>query len=140
MNKQQRKLKKHPLIRFVRGIFRLIRVILNSGKNAAELERAKIERAEIRAAELERAEIRATELERAELERAELERAEQERDRLIEERNRELAERYITVGELFNRVEWKDAEPKQPQMATVIQGMKTTLQADTRPAGDVSLN
>lgn len=95
MNRQQqRKLKKHPLIRLIRGIFRLIRVIFKPAKNAR-----------LQAIEL-------AEIERIELERAQIRQAEMEHNRSLAEQQAELAERYITVGDLLDRVQWQSSAPK----------------------------
>lgn len=82
MNRQtQRRLKRNPLIRFVRSVLRLLRVLFRpASKNVREIP---IETA-----------------------------LEIERLRLQEERDRELAEQYITVGELLERVQWQFSEPK----------------------------
>jgi hypothetical protein len=95
MNRQQqRKLKKHPLIRLIRGIFRLIRVIFRPAKNA-------------RLQAIELAETR-----RIELERDRILQAEADRQRILAEQKADLAERYITVGDLLNRVQWQSSAPK----------------------------
>jgi hypothetical protein len=95
MNRQQqRKLKKHPLIRLIRGIFRLIRVIFKPGKNAR-----------LQAIEL-------AEIERIELERSQIRQVEIEQNRILAEQQAALAERYITVGDLLDRVQWQSSTPK----------------------------
>ncbi len=106
MNRQQqRKLKKHPLIRLIRGIVRLMRVIFSPAKPNRRLP-------EIVHPVIDPAAIERAERERAELERAKIaERAELERQQLIAARERELAEKYITVGALLDRVQWKFPEP-----------------------------
>jgi hypothetical protein len=96
MNRQQqRKLKKHPAIRAIRAIFRLLRVIFRPARPVARpiaIDPVAIERAE---------------RERAEFERAE--RADREHRRIVAEQQQVLAEKYITVGALLDRVEWKFA-------------------------------
>jgi hypothetical protein len=115
MNRQQqRKLKKHPLIRFIRGIFRLIRVIFRPAKNGR-----------LQAIEL-------AEIERIELERAQIRQAEIEHHRILAEQTAALAERYITVGDLLNRVQWQSSVPKDVAVTSA-----SKLQA---PTHDVSLN
>jgi hypothetical protein len=92
----QRKPKKHPLIRLIRGILRLVRQIFGSRRlsqqELAEIERARQERLEFKRVEQERSRLQAI----------------QQREQ--EEHDRELAERYITVGALLDRVEWKFPE------------------------------
>jgi hypothetical protein len=111
MNRQQqRKLKKHPLIRLIRGIFRLIRVIFRPAKNA-------------RLQAIELAETR-----RIELERDRILQAEADRQRILAEQKADLAERYITVGDLLNRVQWQSSAPKDVAVTSLS------------PAHDVSLN
>jgi hypothetical protein len=111
MNRQQqRKLKKHPLIRLIRGIFRLIRVIFKPAKNA-------------RLQAIELAETR-----RIELERDRILQAEADRERILVEQKAALAERYITVGDLLNRVQWQSSAPKDGAVMSAS------------PAHDVSLN
>jgi hypothetical protein len=111
MNRQQqRKLKKHPLIRLIRGIFRLIRVIFKPAKNA-------------RLQAIELAETR-----RIELERDRILQAEADRERILVEQKAALAERYITVGDLLNRVQWQSSAPKDVAVTSLS------------PAHDVSLN
>jgi hypothetical protein len=92
----QRRPKKHPLIRLIRGILRLARHVFTarrmSQSELAEIERARQERLEFK---------------RLELERSRLQEAQQLKR---EERDRELAEKYITVGALLDRVEWKFSE------------------------------
>jgi hypothetical protein len=116
MNRQQqRKLKKHPLIRLIRGIFRLIRVIFKPGKNAR-----------LQAIEL-------AEIERIELERSQIRQVEIEQNRILAEQQAALAERYITVGDLLDRVKWQSSAPKE---LVVSSAAKLSI-SQTR---DVSLN
>jgi hypothetical protein len=115
MNRQQqRKLKKHPLIRLIRGIFRLIRVIFKPGKNAR-----------LQAIEL-------AEIERIELERAQIRQAEIEQSRILAEQQAALAERYITVGAILDRVQWQSSAPKNSAVSSA-----TKLRPQNH---DVSLN
>ena len=105
MNRQQRKLKKHPLIRFIRGIFRLLRVIFRTARPATRtipIDPVVIERAE---------------RERAEFERAE--RADLEHKRSLAEQQQALAEKYITVGALLDRVEWKFPATQELELPSV---------------------
>jgi hypothetical protein len=96
MNKQQqRKLKKHPLIRLMRGIVRLIRVIFRPARSNARLSPTEL-----------------AQIERIELERAQIELAQIKHNQILAEESRELAERYLTVGELFDRVQWQFSPPK----------------------------
>jgi hypothetical protein len=92
----QRKPKKHPLIRLIRGVLRLARLVFGSRKlsqtDLAQIDRARQERLEFQRVELERSRIQA---------------AQQQE---LAERDRELAERYITVGALLDRVAWKFPE------------------------------
>jgi hypothetical protein len=92
----QRKTKKHPLIRLIRGIMRLARRVFSSRKlsqtELAEIERARQERLEFKRVELERSRLQAI----------------QQQERA--DRDRDLAEKYITVGALLDRVEWKFPE------------------------------
>lgn len=75
MNRQQtRQLRKHPFVRFIRGVIRLLRVLFRPSKNSA----------------------REIELQRL---------------RVIKAQEQELAERYITVSNLFDRVEWQFIAP-----------------------------
>jgi hypothetical protein len=116
MNRQQqRQLKKHPLIRLIRGIFRLIRVIFKPAKNAR-----------LQAIEL-------AEIERIELERAQIRQAESEHHRILAEQQAALAERYITVGDLLDRVQWQSSAPKNSAV-----GAATKLSSPQ--THDVSLN
>jgi hypothetical protein len=116
MNRQQqRKLKKHPLIRFVRGIFRLLRVIFKPAKNArlqanelAEIDRIEIARAQIRQAEIEESQNLAAQ-------------------------KAAQADKYITVGDLLDQVQWQSSAPKKD--LTVLSTTKLTPHAH-----DVSLN
>jgi hypothetical protein len=95
MNRQQqRKLKKHPLIRSIRAIFRLLRVIFKPAKNAR-----------LQA-------IALAEIERVEQERAQIRQAEIEHNQTLAEQQAALAERYITVGDLLDRVQWQSSAPK----------------------------
>jgi hypothetical protein len=115
MNRQQqRKLKKHPLIRLIRGIFRLIRVIFRPAKNGR-----------LQAIEL-------AEIERIELERTQIRQAEIEQIRSLATQQAALAEKYITVGDLLDRVQWQSSAPKALAVASA-----TKL---TPHAHDVSLN
>jgi hypothetical protein len=115
MNRQQqRKLKKHPLIRLIRGIFRLIRVIFRPAKNGR-----------LQAIEL-------AELERVNLEREQIRQAEIEQSRSLAAQQAALAEKYITVGDLLDRVQWQASAPKALAVASA-----TKL---TPHAHDVSLN
>ena len=119
MNKQQQhKLRKHPFIRFIRGIFRLMRAILDSSKNTAGQERDRIERARIRQAAIDSAEMQRAEIERAEIERTEIERVEQEKANILAAQARELADKYITVGDLFGRVQWKVSSQSDLQLTS----------------------
>ncbi len=113
MNRQQqRKLKKHPLIRAIRGIFRLLRVIFRPARSVHPV-------------------IDPIAIERVERERARI--AQAERDRITQaKREQELAERYITVGALLERVQWKFPEP-------IILDIPLATQLDIRPQ-DVSRN
>ena len=75
MNRQQtRQIRKHPFIRFIRGVIRLLRVLFKPDKHS----------------------VREIELQRL---------------RAIKAQEQELAERYITVGNLFDRVEWQFIAP-----------------------------
>ena len=114
MNKQQqRKLKKHPLIRLIRGIFRLMRVIFRPARSKARL-------------------IELAELERIELERAQIRQAEADYSRSIAEQTAALAEQYITVGDLLDRVQWQSPASKN---------FKITSATKLQPIPpDVSLN
>jgi hypothetical protein len=115
MNRQQqRKLKKHPLIRFVRGIFRLLRVIFKPAKNAR-----------LQAIEL-------AEIERIEIERDRIRQAEIEESRNLAAQQAALAEKYITVGDLLDRVKWQSSAPTALAVPSA-----TKL---TPHAHDVSLN
>jgi hypothetical protein len=117
MNGQQRQPKKHPLIRLIRGILRLARQIFGSRKlSQSEL------------AEIERARQQRLELKRLELDRSRQLAAQQQ---VAAERERELAEQYITVGALLDRIEWKFAE-------TVID-IPADKQSELRPL-DLSRN
>lgn len=113
----QRKPKKHPLIRLIRGILRLARHVFGSRKlsqnELAQIDRARQERLELQRVELERNRLQAI----------------QQQERV--ERERELAEKYITVGTLLDRVEWKFPE-------TVIE-VPADKQAEIRPL-DLSRN
>jgi hypothetical protein len=101
MNRQQqRQLKKHPLIRLIRGIFRLIRVIFKPAKNAR-----------LQAIEL-------AEIERIELERAQIRQAEIEQIRILAAQQAAIAERYITVGDLLDRVQWQSSAPKSTAVSS----------------------
>jgi hypothetical protein len=116
MNRQQqRKLKKHPLIRFIRGIFRLMRVIFRSGSSHPRVSA-----------------IELAEIERIEIERDRILQAEADRERILAEQAAALAERYITVGDLLNRVQWQSSAPKD---VAVTSASKLQI-----PAHDVSLN
>lgn len=116
MNRQQqRKLKRHPLIRLIRGIFRLIRVIFRPAKNAR-----------LQAIEL-------AEIERIELERTQIRQAEIEQSQILAAQQAALAERYITVGDLLNRVQWQSSAPKN---STVLSATKLSIPQ----TNDVSLN
>ncbi len=119
MNRQQqRKLKKHPAIRAIRAIFRLLRVIFRPARPVARpmaIDPVAIERAE---------------RERAELERAE--RADLEHRRIVTEHQQVLAEKYITVGALLDRVEWKFTATPELELPSA-----TNLD---RSLHDVSLN
>jgi hypothetical protein len=104
MNRQQqRRLKKHPLIRLIRGIFRLIRVIFSPGKSHPRVS-----------------EIELAELERVNLERTQIHQAEVDRERILVEQKVALSERYITVGELLDRVQWQSSAPKNVASATKL--------------------
>lgn len=105
MNSQKRRSKKHPLVRFFRAVFRLIRTIFGSGKTV------KLSPSEL------------AEIDRAKAERARSERAESKRLRILAAQELELAERYITVGALLDRVEWKIAASPglEPIVATKIE-------------------
>jgi HD-like signal output (HDOD) protein len=96
MNGQQHRPKRHPLIRLIRGILRLARHIFSSRRlnqnELAEIERARQERLEFKRLELERSRQQAAE------------------QQVLAERERKFAERYITVGALLDRVEWKFPE------------------------------
>ena len=95
MNRQQtRQLRKHPFVRFVRGVIRLLRVLFRPSKNSA----------------------REIELQHS---------------RVIKVQEQELAERYITVSNLFDRVEW--------QFVTPLEIEAPQSKAGTRQH-DVSLN
>jgi hypothetical protein len=113
----QRKPKKHPLIRLIRGILRLVRHVFSSRKltqqELAEIDRARQERLEFQRVELERSRLQSTQ------------------QQASAARERELAEKYITVGALLDRVEWKFAE-------TVIE-VPADKQAEIRPL-DLSRN
>jgi hypothetical protein len=115
MNRQQqRKLKKHPLIRFVRGIFRLLRVIFKPAKNA---RLQAIELAEIERIEIERDRIRQTEIEESQN---------------LAAQKAALVEKYITLGDLLDRVKWQSSAPNS---VAVLSATKLTPHAH-----DVSLN
>jgi hypothetical protein len=117
MNGQQRRPKKHPFIRLMRGIMRLARQIFGSRKlsqsELAEIERARQERVEFKRVELERSRQQAAE------------------QQVIADRERQFAEKYITVGALLDRVEWKFPE-------TVID-IPAAKQSEIRPL-DLSRN
>ena len=113
MNKQQHKLKKHRLIRLIRGIFRLVRVIFRPARSKARLSEL-------------------AELERIELERTQIRQAEADYSRNIAEQKAALAEKYITVGDLLDRVQWQSSAPKD---LAVSSAMKLKPQSH-----DVSLN
>jgi hypothetical protein len=114
----QRKTRKHPLIRLIRGILRLARLVFGS-RRASQSELAQIERAR-----QERLEFKRVELERARLQAA------QQQERVA--RDRELAEKYITVGALLDRVQWQFPEP-------MLLDIPAETKAEIRPL-DVSRN
>jgi hypothetical protein len=102
MNRQQqRKLKKHPLIRLIRGIVRLIRVIFKPAKNAR-----------LQAIEL-------AEIERIEQDRAQIRQIEIEQSQILAAQQAALDERYITVGDLLDRVQWQSSTPKPTAVLSV---------------------
>ncbi len=113
----QRKPRKHPIIRLIRGILRLARLVFGARKlsqnDLAQIDRARQERLEFQRVELEHSRIQETQ------------------QRELAERERELAEQYITVGALLDRVEWKFPE-------TIID-IPAAKQAEIRPL-DLSRN
>lgn len=75
MNRQTKsRLKKHPFIRFIRGVIRLLRILFRPDRNSA------------REIQLERVEI-------------------------LTAHEPELTEQYITVGNLFDQVDWQFVVP-----------------------------
>jgi hypothetical protein len=107
------KLKRNPIVRFIRGIFRLLRVLFKP--KPKNLRAIQDERSEQIRAELARRQI---ELEQQQIE---LERRERERERLI------------TVGALFDRVKWQAPE------LTILQDQSSDRSTIVRPH-DVSRN
>lgn len=104
---QKRRIKRHPLIRFIRGVVRLFRVLFGPRKQRVIPPPSAIDRAEI------------------------------ERERMLEQQRQELAERYITVGELLARVQWQ-AEPES-ELATATTSTAVATQL-APPTFDVSRN
>jgi hypothetical protein len=79
-NNKHRKLKRHPLVRFIRGVFRLFRVLCRPQRDLGRLDDQTQEIARLNAQR------------QAELEEIRLER-----------------EKSITVGELFAQVKWQSS-------------------------------
>lgn len=102
-SRKHSKLKRNPLVRFIRGIFRLIRVLFRPKKQ--QQQSIHDDRQARLAAELARQEELARQLE-------------------LEHRERE---RLITVGALFDRVKWQVPE------VTTIQEQVLDLSAVGRP-------
>jgi hypothetical protein len=87
---KHRKLKRHPLVRFIRGIFRLVRVLFRPQRDIGRLDAQTQEIARINAQH------------QAELDEIRLER-----------------EKSITVGELFAQVKWQSSPASiQKEVAT----------------------
>jgi hypothetical protein len=122
MNSQrQNKARRHPLVRFLRGIVRLFKVVFGTKSKQRNLKSPEDFQQELRVAELDR------------------------RDRVAESRTSEQlitvretlesqsSEQLITVGEIFNRVKWQ-----QPN-ATIFSEQKSVVSTIARPL-DVSRN
>jgi hypothetical protein len=122
MNSQrQNKARRHPLVRFLRGIVRLFKVVFGTKSKQRNLKSPEDFQQELRVAELDR------------------------RDRVAESRTSEQlitvretlesqsSEQLITVGEIFNRVKWQ-----QPN-ATIFSEQKLVVSTIARPL-DVSRN
>lgn len=111
-NSDRRKSRRSPFVRFVRGVLRLFKVLFRPKQK--NLKSAEDYQNELRMAELDR---RSRE-------------SEERRSRESEEQQRE---QLITVGELFGRIKWQDAQ------STVLLTKPVDITTTTR-SRDASLN
>ncbi|WP_310486909.1 hypothetical protein [Chamaesiphon sp. VAR_69_metabat_338] len=109
-NSNDRRLKRSPFIRFIRGVLRLFKVLFRPKQK--NLRSAEDYQHELRAAELDRRQRQA-----------------QEPRSVIEEPQEQL----ITVGEVFKQVKWKDAS------STVLDAQPLEMGMSAR-SRDASLN
>jgi hypothetical protein len=117
-NSNDRRPKRSPFVRFVRGVLRLFKVLFRPKQK--NLKSAEDYQHELRTAELDRRQ-RQTQEQRSVME--------EHLHSPIEEQQEQLA----TVGEMFNRVKWQDSP------STVIGAQPLEMGMTTR-SRDVSLN
>jgi hypothetical protein len=118
MKNSDRRPKRSPFVRFVRGVLRLFKVLFRPKQK--NLKSAEDYQYELRTAELDRRQRQA-----------------QEQRSVMEEHLHgaveEQQEQFVTVGEMFNRVKWQDSP------STVI-GAQPLEIGMTNRSRDVSLN
>jgi hypothetical protein len=146
-NRNRSKLKRHPLIRFIRGIFRLFKVVFRPKKNNLNLlndYQSNLDKVHLDSRDTDRLiSDRASDLASS---NSSIHLDSRDTDRLISDRASDLAssnisihsdsrdtDRLITVGELFEQVKW------QVPQATIIQE-KVSDTSFVAQAHDVSRN
>ena len=101
MNKQtQRQLKRHPLIRFIRSVYRLLRVLFKPTRSNARLNL----RDHHRSSDRPQIELTDRYLNVGEL---------SDLSSIVDKPKPELTDKYITVGQLFELVQWQLPAPTE---------------------------
>jgi hypothetical protein len=118
MKNSDRRPKRSPFVRFIRGVLRLFNVLFRPKQK--NLKSAEDYQHELRTAELDRRQRQAQEQRSV---------MEEHLHSVIEEQQEQL----VTVGEMFNRVKWQDSPSTVLATQPVEIGMNTRI-------GDVSLN
>jgi hypothetical protein len=109
-NRKHSKLKRHPFVRFIRGIVRLFKVVFRTKKN------------NLRSIDDHQNSLTVTHSDSRDTDRL-------IRDRHISaEAERQARDRFITVGEIFDRVQWQI--PPETIQANVLETSQDSLMYD----------
>jgi hypothetical protein len=122
MNRKHRQLKRNPLVRFIRGVFRLLRVILKpKNRNLRSLQEQQSDLPQVELQQSVRPKIKHQNLDSQQLPTLEIKQRTLDPQQL--ELNHDRQEPFITVGELFDQIKW------QLPAETVIQTNTSDLRA-----------
>jgi hypothetical protein len=105
---KHRKLKRHPIVRFIRGVFRLFRILFRPKRTITRLDRPHPVTSTER--------IDATNFDRDHLvTQARIETTSIDRDRVVIEARIDATsidrDRLVTVGEIFDQIKWQTPPP-----------------------------